>query len=87
MKVVAEFKQFHTFASITDNINQLQNLKNNGESTDFFEENFIYIIAKKLGSADDKISTPDLLARYISPSLDSCMECESIVNWLDFYSK
>ncbi|EFH9272189.1 TPA: O7 family O-antigen polymerase, partial [Escherichia coli] len=83
MKVVGRVQTVSHVAFITDNINQLQNLKNNGESTDFFEENFIYIIAKKLGSADDKINTPDLLARYISPSLDSSWNVNpSLIGWI-----
>lgn len=83
MKVVGRVQTVSHVAFITDNINQLQNLKNNGESTDFFEENFIYIIAKKLGSADDKINTPDLLARYISSSLDSSWNVNpSLIGWI-----
>lgn len=38
MKVVGRVQTVSHVAFITDNINQLQNLKNNGESTDFLKK-------------------------------------------------
>ncbi|TLJ02700.1 polymerase [Escherichia sp. E3659] len=83
MKIVGRVQTVSHVAFVTDNIYQLQTLKNNGESTDFFEENFIYIIANKLGIADNKINTPDLLAKYISPSLESSWNVNpSLIGWV-----
>lgn len=90
MKIVSRIQTVSHISFIVDNIEQLQHLKNTGVSTEFYEENFSDIFIKKVNKDNEKYNTSDLLAKYISPELNSSWNVNpSLVGWIliqnDFY--
>lgn len=90
LKVVGRVQTLSHVSFILDNSDKLQQAKNNEQSTDFYEENFANVFIKKMSKDYDKINTSDLLAKFISPELDSAWNVNpSLIGWViiqdDFY--
>lgn len=90
LKVVGRVQTLSHVSFILDNSDKLQQAKNNEQSTDFYEENFANVFIKKVSEDYDKINTSDLLAKFISPELDSAWNVNpSLIGWViiqdDFY--